>query len=65
MPEMVKDNAQWSREISALSHDSNVQTTGKISSNGMYLYHFKLSLEILWAFLFADHYNIIYKSVEE
>ena len=27
MPEMVKDNAQWRREISALSHDSNVQTT--------------------------------------
>lgn len=65
MPGTVKDNAQWSREISALSRDLNVQTTRKISSNGMYVYHFKLPLETLWAFLFTDHYNIIYKSVKE
>lgn len=63
MPEIATENVQWSRELSASSYYSNVQTLHKISNNsGVYLH---CLMATLCAFIFSDYYNITYKSVKE
>lgn len=54
MPEIVKVNAQWSPELSALSYDSNVHTTYKISSSGAVYIRYLELLECL------EHYGHVY-----
>lgn len=58
-----KRNAQWSRELSAPSCYSNVQTMHKISNNNSVYLDYIMVMS--WAFLFGDYYNITYKSVKE